>query len=159
MSRLCVGYIGIDPGSSGGMALLTASDEALFFDWPESGDVQSIWNALLDWKERYRIDGVALERVHSMTGQGVKSVFSFGRNLGVWQGLLTASGLSWIFPTPQEWQKRFIKPSDGDTTKARSLAVARRMFPDAELTGKRGGILAGRPDALLMAAYARVILG
>ena len=141
-------WIGIDPGKSGAIALITR-DEQLVMDWP--GDAAGAAELLLTWRIEYHIELVALERVGSMPGQGVKSMFSFGENFGTWQGILAALGIPYVMPRPQEWQKGLVSPADGET-KARSLAVARRLFPDAELDRKKDH---GRADALLLAWWAR----
>ena len=79
-------------------------------------------------------------------------MFTFGRNLGAWEGLLAALHISYVMPAPQQWQRGLIMPSDGADPKARSLAVARRLFPDADLSRKKDH---GRADALLLAWWAR----
>ena len=141
-------WIGIDPGKSGAIALITR-DEQLVMDWP--GDAAGAAELLLTWRIGYHIELVALERVGSMPGQGVKSMFSFGENFGTWQGILAALGIPYVMPRPQEWQKGLVSPADGEP-KGRSLAVARRLFPDAELDRKKDH---GRADALLLAWWAR----
>jgi crossover junction endodeoxyribonuclease RuvC len=55
-------------------------------------------------------------------------------------------------PKPREWQKGLVRPSDGKDPKERSLTVARRLFPDAELSRKKDH---NRADALLLAWWAR----
>lgn len=142
-------WIGIDPGKSGAIALVHR-DGQIVEDWP--GDAAGAAELLLKWRIEYHIELVALERVGSMPGQGVKSMFSFGENFGTWQGILAASGIPYVMPRPQEWQKGLVSPSDGADAKARSMAVARRLFPDAELDRKKDH---GRADALLLAWWAR----
>lgn len=141
-------WIGIDPGKSGAIALITR-DGQLVTDWP--GDAAGAAELLLTWRLEYNVELVALERVGSMPGQGVKSMFSFGENFGTWQGILAALGIPYVMPRPQEWQKGLVIAGDGDA-KARSLAVARRLFPDAELDRKKDH---GRADSLLLAWWAR----
>jgi crossover junction endodeoxyribonuclease RuvC len=87
-----------------------------------------------------------------MPKQGVTSVFSFGENFGIWQGILAALGIPFLMPRPREWQKGLVRPSDGHDTKSRSLAVARRLFPDAPLAKKKDH---NRADALLLAWWSR----
>ncbi len=47
----------------------------------------------------------AFERVHAMPGQGVTSMFSFGRSAGVVEGVLVAMGLA-VWPVePARWKR------------------------------------------------------
>lgn len=142
-------WIGIDPGKSGAIALIHR-DGQIVEDWP--GDAAGAVELLLTWRVEFNIELAALESVHAMPGQGVKSTFSFGQNLGQWQGILAALSIPHVMPRPQEWQKGQVSPSDGADAKARSMAVARRLFPDAELDRKKDH---GRADALLLAWWAR----
>lgn len=142
-------WIGIDPGKEGAAALIFR-DGQVVTDWP--GDAAGAAELLLTWRPEYNVELVALERVGSMPGQGVKSMFSFGENFGTWQGILAALGIPHVMPRPQQWQRGLVMPSDGADPKARSLAVARRLFPDADLSRKKDH---GRADALLLAWWAR----
>lgn len=142
-------WIGIDPGKSGAIALIHRDGE-LVLDWP--GDPASAADVLTTWRMEYRIELAALERVHAMPGQGVKSMFTFGQNFGQWEGILAALGIPHLQPGPQEWQKGLVKASDGQDTKARALTVARRLFPDVDLSRKKDH---GKADALLLAWWAR----
>jgi len=143
-------WIGIDPGKRGALALVTSDGEAQAIDYP--GDVSQAADILRGWKAEYQIELAGLERVHSMPAQGVRSVFSFGENFGMWQGILAAFGIPYELASPQQWQRGVIVPSDGKTPKERALTVARRLYPDIDLHRKCDD---GRADALLLAAYAR----
>ncbi len=142
-------YLGIDPGKSGAAALIHSEGE-LLFDWP--GDVSAAADKMREWRLGYDIRAGALEAVHAMPKQGVTSTFNFGCNLGQWMGLLAALSVPYMMPRPQEWKKGLIKKSDGPDQKSAALAVARRLFPDAELHLKKHH---GRADALLLAWWAK----
>lgn len=142
-------FVGIDPGASGAVALI-GDDVALVEDWP--GDPVAAADLLRSWLVHYNVKLCALERVASRPGQGVSSVFTFGTNYGTWQGLLSALSIPYVMPTPQAWQKGLIVPSDGQDSKSRSLAVARRLFPCVDLHRKSDH---GKADALLLAVFAR----
>lgn len=146
-------FIGIDPGASGAVALI-GDDVALVEDWP--GDPVAAADLLRSWLVQYNVKLCALERVASRPGQGVSSVFRFGENFGCWQGVLAALSIPYVMPTPQAWQKGLIVPSDGPDTKARALAVARRLFPSTDLSRKKDH---GRADALLLAHHTRKVKG
>lgn len=143
-------WIGIDPGQSGAAALMPADGLPQVQDWP--GNSVAAAEVLKDWALEHNIALVALEAVSAMPKQGVSSTFRFGLNTGIWEGIIVALGLPLFKPRPIEWQKGLIKPSDGKDPKSRSLAVARRLFPDVELSRKKDH---GRSDALLLAFWAK----
>ena len=153
-------YIGIDPGQSGAIAILDDKDTVVLLkDWPgdeveaarllEYSHMQnpSACSSTIDFFKD--IVGAALEDVHSMPKQGVSSTFKFGTNFGIWRGILAAYGIPFQLVKPRTWQTGLIRKADG---KQASLAVARRMFPKAELHLKKHH---GRADALLIAHWLR----
>jgi hypothetical protein len=142
-------WLGIDPGLGGAMALIPSDGAPIVVDYP--GDATLSSDALRSWLIDYDIELVAVEAVHSMPGQGVRSMFTFGRSFGEWLGILAALGISHTLVAPQEWQRGVIHASDGTDPKARSLAAARRLFPTCELGRKRDH---NRADALLLARWA-----
>lgn len=142
-------FLGVDPGASGAVALITA-DEHLVEPWP--GDPVAAADLVRSWCASHKIRLAALERVSARPGQGVSSTFSFGANYGTWQGILAGLGIPFMMPTPATWQRGLIVPSDGADPKARSLAVARRLFPTVDLHRKGDH---GKADALLLAMYAQ----
>ena len=141
-------WIGIDPGQNGAACLLVG-DRVEFYDFEDVSSAAA-------WIDDRRFELVkvraVLERVHSMPKQGVASSFKFGANFGAWQGILSAFRIPFEMPTPRQWQKGIIVPSDGPDPKSRSLAVARRLYPQAMESLKRKKD-ADRADALLMAHW------
>lgn len=144
-----IAFIGIDPGASGCAAIISDSGHDLF-DWP--GDPALVVPRLKDWLARFDVRLAALEKVGAMPGQGVVSMFSFGRNVGEWGGILVALGIPFTCPRPQEWQKGLVDKKAGKDAKTAALATARRLFPGADLGRKKHH---GRADALLLAWWAR----
>lgn len=143
-------WLGIDPGKRGAAALITSDGTAEAVNYP--GDVSQAADILRGWKSVYTVELAALERVHSMPGQGVKGVFSFGENFGAWQGILSAFGIPYELVAPQQWQRGLVLPSDGSTPKERALTVARRLYPGLDLHRKSDD---GKADALLLATWAK----
>ena len=146
-------WMGIDPGQTGAIAVITDGTYYEAQDWPgdETGAAELARSFLISYDLRL----CALEMVGSIPIQGRKqggsSMFKFGANWGIWRGILAALHIPFILVRPQEWQKGLVpKKAEGDDKP--SLAVARRMFPDAELHLKKHN---GRADALLLAYYAR----
>ena len=146
-------WIGIDPGQKGAACLL-CGDHVEFYDWKDvwtAAGVVSKWIFDID----YTVVGAVIERVSSRPKQGVSSTFKFGANFGMWQGIIAAYGVPCHMPTPRKWQKGLIVKSDGPDPKSRSLAVARRLFPQCSEMLKRKKDN-GRSDALLMAYWGRL---
>ena len=147
-------FIGIDPGQSGAIAVIGASQQIyLLDDWPgnevqAAAIVRDIINMFKGTELR-----AAVEKVSSMPKQGVSSTFKFATNYGIWKGILAALQIPFIEVRPQLWQKGVVsKKQDG---KAANVAAASRIFPTAPLTGPRGGMKDGRADALLIADFLR----
>ena len=143
-------YIGIDPGQTGATVII--SDVGIdFFDWP--GDPVQYAREIQQLQADFNIKMAILEKVHSMPKQGVSSVFKFGMNFGMIQGVLSALRVPYMLVTPQKWQKGIVVPTDGKDSKERSLTVARRMFPQVDWLRRKKDH--NRSDALLMAYRAK----
>lgn len=93
----------------------------------------------------------AIEKVGARPGQGVSSMFKFGTNYGVVIGCVAMLAVPFIFVTPYKWQqKTFDSNVSQQTTKEKSLYMARRLFPHVELRYKADH---GKSDALLIALW------
>ena len=55
--------------------------------------------------------------------------------------------------TPKVWQKYIGVTAKGKAIKKQVAKIAQYLYPQAELHGKRGGLLDGRSDALMIAYY------
>jgi len=135
--------IGIDPGASGGIAVIdTDGVPDLFKLDATEKDCMEYLSGLPGEAFAY------LERVHSMPKQGVASSFKFGQSYGFLRGLLIGLGIPFEEVTPQKWQKAMGCMSKGDknVTKGR----AQQLFPQIKVTHAIA-------DALLLAEYGRRI--
>ena len=140
-------YLGIDPGKSGALAVIypDGSVETMPFDPVRYSRKLS--------ELRYHTLMCCVEKVSAMPGQGVVSMFNFGHNLGLIEGLLRAYGVPYQLVPPQTWKKEFSLSSD----KAKSIEVCQKLFPDVSLlaTERSRKPNDGIAEALLMAEYAR----
>ena len=150
--------IGIDPGLSGAIARV-ADDGARYevHDMPiiklgskKQYDIHRLFEMLVDFGEGLPC---YCEKVGAMPKQGLASTFTFGMGYGIAQALAIAAGHRLSFVRPQTWKARMLR--DASKTKHAACGVARNLFPEAELTGKRGGLKDGRCEALLIAELAR----
>ena len=91
-----------------------------------------------------------------MPGQGVTSMFHFGKSAGYIEGVLKALGISFELIPPQRWKKRFGLHSD----KQESIDLCIQMFPDADLlpTPRCRKPSDGMAEALLIAAYGQELI-
>jgi hypothetical protein len=150
------GYMGIDPGASGGMALLYPSGSVVSVTkmLPTERDT---WDWLYGYAEAFAGVVALIEKVHSMPREGVASTFKFGVCYGGLRMALIAAGIPFEEVTPQRWQRGLeIPPRHGTESKTayknRLKARAQQLFPSAKVT-------LAVADALLLAEYCRRLRG
>lgn len=145
--------IGIDPGKSGALAVIYIDEDGVPFR-----------TKVIPFEEMAYRDTLAacvddscvvccVEKVGAMPGQGVVSMFNFGRNYGWIEGLLQANKIPYQLVPPQTWKKEFSLSSD----KQASIDVCKRLFPNINLlaTPRSRKESDGMAEALLLAEYAR----
>lgn len=145
-------YIGIDPGTSGGIGVIDLRDDPVYVAHPFK-NINLYWLAAFIEDYGDTMSAVAMiEKVHAMPGQGVVSTFNFGMSFGMLEGFLIGAGVPYERVTPQKWQKGYglyKKPGETKTEKKnRHKALAQELFPDLKITHATA-------DALLIAEYAR----
>jgi len=121
--------IGVDPGKSGAIAALTYEGRLVGVDdMPVVGPIIS--PVLLDEAVHNYIDplsltqGVAvIEDVHAMPKQGVSSVFSFGRALGVAEAVCACNELAIHYVPPARWKKNLGLSSDKGVSRRRAIEL------------------------------------
>lgn len=141
--------LGIDPGLSGGLAILNGSSIELLETIPTEKkggfikrqvDAQKLSNIL-----RLYPDLICyLEGVSSRPGQGVASVFSFGDTYGCIRGVLGTLNIPVYTITPSKWKKELKISSKED-----SLKASKDLFPHLKFKKKDHNIA----EALLIAYY------
>ena len=150
--------IGIDPGLSGAIAVLT-DDTLQIHDMPvmtvdRNGKAkrQVSANELAELLNLYagKDCHVYVERVSAMAGQGVTSVFSFGRSFGMIEGILAALKMPVTFVAPATWTRAIGRSPGKDASRARAM----ELFPNYEYFFKRVKD-DGRADAALIAHWGR----
>lgn len=145
-------FLGIDVGKSGAYALINEKlTEAEAWDFPKS--LEFLAEKIQKLQAENNIGICCLEKANARPGQGVTSMFNFGVNYGVWQGVLTACHIPYFICTPHQWQRGVFDaaPRKKDT-KLLSLSNAKRRFPMVDLSRKKDH---GKADALNMALWAR----
>ena len=150
--------IGIDPGLSGAVAVVSEDGAGYeVHDMPVIKIGSKRQYDILKLYELLQGFGDSLpcycEKVGAMPGQGVTSMFSFGMGYGIAQALAISAGHRLTLVRPQTWKAKMLR--DVAKSKHSACGVARNLFPEAVIVGKRGGLKDGRCEALLIAELAR----
>jgi len=143
--------VGVDPGGSGGIAVLEEGERARAMGFPDSE--RDVWELVAsiagDHTKEMR---AVIEKVGSRPGQGVKSMFTFGKNTGFIRACLVAAEIPFEEVASQKWQKDVGCPRNTKVDYAqhkRNLAEhAKRLYPGVEVRKETA-------DALLLAEWLR----
>lgn len=149
--------LGIDPGKDGAIGHILIDGTAP--SWIKMPSCPKALMAALNWD--HTCTTAFVERAQAFHGQGVVSSFNYGMHYGAIVTLLDVLHIPTRFIRPHVWtadiHARFgANISDGP--KAKSLACARRRFPDMIFQSARGRIYDGAVDALLLAEHGRIQL-
>ena len=150
--------IGIDPGLSGGIAILDDNKVIELFDMPVMPDgkknKRQLNSALLvklikDNIKNLEDTVMVVEQVNAMPGQGVTSMFNFGQTFGAIKGICAALGLPIFFVRPAKWKKHFeLINSSKDSSRTKAI----EMYPSiSEQLSKKKDV--NKSDAILIARY------
>ena len=159
--------LGIDPGLSGGIVLLSTSGTILFkspipvlkLQGKKNKtviDLPALYEMIKSLKEKTSC--CYLEKVSSMPGQGVSSMFSFGHTFGVIEMSLVACQIPYVLVPPQTWCKEIHQGLSKDLdAKSRSMLIFKRLYPDVDLraTERCSTPHLGMLDGLLIAEFGR----
>lgn len=142
--------IGIDPGVNGAIAFMENGYFLSVHDMPlikEGSKNQVDPYALARIIRSRKVTSANVEKVGAMPGQGVTSMFNFGRSYGVILGTLGAMNIYTNLVRPAEWKTKFdlIKKE-----KDASRILAQELFPLAPLSRKKDH---GRADAMLIGLF------
>lgn len=141
-------YIGIDPGKSGAMAMISnLTKKRVLIPFDESVYAKVLRDCMQEETK------ACIEHVTAMPKQGVTSMFNFGQNFGYIKGLLEAFQIPYELVRPQKWKKEFSITGDKNS----SIEVCKRLFPGVVLrrTERCRKDDDGLAEALLIAEYAR----
>jgi len=140
--------IGIDPGKSGGVAVIT-NETVTLHNCPRTvKDMALLIGMCLTDVAAYRTK-VFIEKVWAFPTDGKSSLFSFGCNYGQWQGILASHELKPTYVVPKKWQAHFeIETGLQKSVRKKILKqIAIDKFP------KTKGITLKTADAVLIAMY------
>ncbi|WP_431612768.1 crossover junction endodeoxyribonuclease RuvC [Enterobacter chengduensis] len=145
--------LGIDPGCSGALVLVTEQGgyiDHLAMPTIKVGTKSRVNGAAVAaWVRQYGITHAYLEQVGAMPGQGTASMFTFGHAAGVAEGILQGLNIPYTLVTPQAWKKSAgLIGSDKDAARSRAI----QLYPELRaLDAKAKGQAIA--DALLIARF------
>ncbi|EEN7785142.1 hypothetical protein S006_04875 [Salmonella enterica subsp. enterica serovar Give] len=145
--------LGIDPGCSGSLVLITEQGgyiDHLAMPTIKVGTKSRVNGAAVAaWLRKYGITHAYLEQVGAMPGQGTASMFTFGHAAGVAEGILQGLNIPYTLVTPQAWKKSAVLiGSDKDAARSRAI----QLYPELRaLDAKAKGQAIA--DALLIARH------
>jgi len=158
-------WIGIDPGLSGAIAIISNHSievhdfPVIKLDVKKGTKIKK--KSIIDiaaYAELLRpftaVDAiVTVERVHAMPKQGVTSMFRMGEAFGISCAVPITLGIPLTYASPVTWKKKMLAGYSVKNKKT-SLLVAKESFPSLRHRLARVSD-DGRAEALLIAEYSR----
>ena len=150
--------IGMDPGISGAICILTDGKITEIYEMPTMIDGKKnkkqvngaeITNIINKELVNEKDINVVIEHVSAMPGQGVTSMFNFGQSFGVLKGICAALKLPVHFIRPVKWKKYFnLINTEKDASRTKVIEV----FPyiSSKISKKKDG---NKADAILIARF------
>lgn len=147
--------IGIDPGKSGGVAIVRSYGDGSPIDASAVPMPATEWDLYEILRTQYGTTRVFVEKVNAGPKMGSSAAFKFGRAVGVIHMAVLWAGHPLEYVSPQKWQKALGLIVSGrglgqnDTAKKnRNKAMAQQLFPGIKFTHATS-------DATLIAEYGR----
>lgn len=152
--------IAFDPGKEGGIAYGDTSDiqSLKSMAMPIEGksiDVRALAQIVKDFGPEF----VIFEKVSAMPGQGVTSMFNFGKSVGLLEMIPAMCGASWDAVRPQSWKSVVLSGTSKD--KDAAIAFCRKVYPSHSLlpTPRCKKPSDGIADAICIWEYGRRVYG
>jgi crossover junction endodeoxyribonuclease RuvC len=143
----------IDPGLSGAIAVFEGGALIDIADMPthelsRNGKAkrQISASALAGIFTQHDPRHVIVEKVSAMPGQGVTSMFSFGRSLGIIEGIVAAYDIPVTYVTPSVWTKAVGRGQGKDASRARACELYpthQKSFARVKDDGRADAVLIG----------------
>ncbi|MHC4397436.1 MAG: RuvC family protein [Planctomycetota bacterium] len=159
-------FLGIDPGRLGGVALI--EDAEIITTIGLTAKTYRDKKAHIDHLKSFLRSGdevfALLEKPRIWPGVKMSNLSQLIRDAGIWEGWLQAMGVEIVTATPREWQSPIMSHcgerygvKNSFSKKTRVETLVKFYFGEKALKthcmGKRGGLLDGVCDALLMSKY------
>ena len=98
-------YIGIDPGKSGGIAVINEKNEIQAYKCPRSSDDMALLFQMCIGDTPTDKIRLVMERVWARPTNAVRAAFSYGVNYGQWLGISATHEVVMNTALPLEWIK------------------------------------------------------
>jgi len=144
-------YIGIDPGASGGLAVIDARGQMKAFKCPKSSDDMALLFQIVMGDTPPDKVKLLMERVWARPTNAVRAAFSYGTNYGQWLGITACNEIKMNTVIPVEWIKWVGCPKalKRDVRKRWLKEKARELYPDVNK------LTLATSDAILITHYAK----
>jgi hypothetical protein len=144
-------YIGIDPGISGGIAVIDTKGKMRAYKCPKSSeDMALLFQVCIGGTPPNEIK-LLMERVWARPTNAVRAAFSYGTNYGQWLGIAASHEITMNTVIPVEWIKWVGCP------KALKKDVRKRWLKEKarELYLNVNKLTLATSDAILITHYAK----
>ena len=144
-------YIGIDPGASGGIAVIDEKGIMMAYKCPKSSDEMSLLFQMCMGSTPAANIKLLMERVWARPTNAVRAAFSYGVNYGQWLGIVATHEVEMNTAIPVEWIKWVGCP------KALKRDVRKRWLKEkaGELYPNVNKLTLATSDAILITHFAK----
>jgi len=146
-------YLAIDPGKSGGIAILSEDKVEAYKCPPTFKEMAELIKKINI--NQFNVFGeimptyvCILERVHAFPTDGRSSAFKFGTNYGAWMGILESNNIEYELVMPKKWQHDFHLSKVKKERKQELKRIAKCFYEKTTLY---------TADAICMAVWRRAI--
>ena len=144
-------YIGIDPGASGGIAVIDEEGNIKAYKCPKSSEEMSLLFQMCVGNTPTVNIKLLMERVWARPTNAVRAAFSYGVNYGQWLGISATHEVQMNTAIPVEWIKWVGCPKalKRDVRKRWLKEKAGELYPDVNK------LTLATSDAILITHYAK----
>ena len=143
-------FIGIDPGKSGGIAMISNEGIESIKCPKELAQMAVFLDYLIGDTAPYNI-GILIERVWARPTNGSRHAFAYGFNYGLWYGIVAMAGIEMHTTLPNAWIQHFKCPKGIEYNKRKNWLKdkAKKLYPDLKK------VTLATADAILIVDYAK----
>ena len=144
-------YIGIDPGKSGGLAVVDLRGQIKAYKCPNTSEEMALLFQIVIGNTPSDKIMLLMERVWARPTNAVRAAFSYGTNYGQWLGIAASHEIKMNTVIPVEWIKWVGCPKalKKDVRKRWLKEKARELYPNINK------LTLATSDAILITHYAR----
>jgi hypothetical protein len=144
-------YIGIDPGISGGLAVINENGSIKAYKCPSSSEDMSVLFQICMGDTAPENIRLLMERVWARPTNAVRAAFSYGVNYGQWLGISSSHEIKMNTVIPTEWIRWIGCP------KALKSVIRKRWLKEKakELYPEIKRVTLKTSDAILITRYAK----